>query len=206
MVHIAEPGQRRRSYSSPLREEQAQQTRERILEAVIRTMAKGVAELSIPAVAREAGVSVPTVYRHFASKRELIAALAPYAAAKAQMVPDLPLESLEQLGLVVKLMFERHEHMDPVLRAAMASQLGNEVRRAGMPERRLAVRDFVRRVAPEVSGNDGELLADLLLILMSSAISRAFRDYLSLNADQAADRVNRAMGLLIEGARATKGS
>jgi AcrR family transcriptional regulator len=48
-----------------LRAAQAQATRARILEATVNVMARGVASVSIPAVAREARVSVPTVYRHF---------------------------------------------------------------------------------------------------------------------------------------------
>ena len=58
-----------RTYRSELRAQQADETRARILDATVRVMARGLASLSIPAVAREAGVSVPTVYRHFATKR-----------------------------------------------------------------------------------------------------------------------------------------
>ena len=43
-------------------------------------MASGLASLSIPAVAREAGVSVPTVYRHFGTKDDLLAAVYPHVA------------------------------------------------------------------------------------------------------------------------------
>src|SRR5688500_13075920 len=63
-------------YRSRLRRRQKQDTREAILDATIDVLAEGVAELSMPAVARRAGVSVPTVYRHFASKRALLAAVA----------------------------------------------------------------------------------------------------------------------------------
>ena len=65
----------RRTYSSALRDEQADATRTRILEALVRTMAAGIGGLSIPAVAREAGVSIPTIYRHFGSKHGLVEAL-----------------------------------------------------------------------------------------------------------------------------------
>ena len=61
-----------------LRAAQAQATRARILEATVAVMARGVASVSIPAVAREAGVSVPTVYRHFATKRDLLTSVFPH--------------------------------------------------------------------------------------------------------------------------------
>src|SRR5580765_1099044 len=50
----------------------ADETRVRILDACVTILARGVAELSIPAVARESGVSVPTVYRNFPDKKTLL--------------------------------------------------------------------------------------------------------------------------------------
>src|SRR4026207_1998738 len=72
-----------RPYSSQLRTEQAEETRSRILDATIRVMARGVGTLSIPDVAGEAGVSVPTVYRHFGSKGALLAAVHPHLGRRA---------------------------------------------------------------------------------------------------------------------------
>src|SRR5215467_2244156 len=86
-----------RTYRSPLRAEQTRQTRERILEGLLRVMANGhLTDLSIPAVAREAGVSIPTIYRYFHTKRELILALAGYALQQAGM-EFLPLTGPEDL-------------------------------------------------------------------------------------------------------------
>ncbi len=69
---------KKKLYQSQLRQEQMKRTRELILEGLIKTMASGIAELSIPAVAHEAGVSIPTVYRYFRTKRDLIEALGGY--------------------------------------------------------------------------------------------------------------------------------
>ena len=80
-TRASDPSQdaRSRPYRSELREEQAESTRSRILDATMRVMGRGVASLSIPAVAREAGVSTPTVYRHFGTKHDLLDALYPHA-------------------------------------------------------------------------------------------------------------------------------
>src|SRR3954468_9860015 len=64
-----------RLYDNSHRAAQAAQTHEAILDALVRVMARGVADLSMPAVARESGVSLRTVYRHFPTKRDLLAAL-----------------------------------------------------------------------------------------------------------------------------------
>jgi AcrR family transcriptional regulator len=70
---MAEP--ERRKYDSPLRRRQAAETRERIL-AAGSELVHGFAswdwrELTVRAVARRAGVNERTVYRHFASERDL---------------------------------------------------------------------------------------------------------------------------------------
>src|ERR687892_583337 len=82
-----------RAYNQ-LRAEQAERTRVGILEATLRVMARGVASVSIPAVAREAGGSIPAVYRHFGTKQDLLAAV--YLGSAEGTVPAHAIEgSLE---------------------------------------------------------------------------------------------------------------
>jgi AcrR family transcriptional regulator len=63
----------RRAYTSPLRADQALQTRRRILDAAYRLFAAdGYAGTTIAAVAREAGVAPETVYLSLGNKRGLL--------------------------------------------------------------------------------------------------------------------------------------
>lgn len=72
MVERVKPG---RSYDSPRRREQAAATRRKILETALRLFERdGYASTSIAAIAREAGVSVKTVYLGFDNKRGLVRA------------------------------------------------------------------------------------------------------------------------------------
>src|SRR5436305_13309875 len=80
MMHIMKE---RKAYRSQLRQEHTERTRDLILEGLIRTVASGVVTWSIPDVAREAGVSVPTVYRYFRTKKDLVQALSVYVLRKA---------------------------------------------------------------------------------------------------------------------------
>jgi hypothetical protein len=163
-------------------------------------MAAGVAGLSIPAVAREAQVSIPTIYRHFGSKQGLMDALSPYVREKGGLSPAMP-QSIEELGPSVRGLFRNLHAMDLTLRAAMASELGNEARRAMMPERLALVREFVARLGPDLPDAELRRLADVALILMSSAGFRAYKDYLGLAPDRSATLVTWAIRTLIEGAR-----
>jgi AcrR family transcriptional regulator len=191
----------RRDYRSDLREQQAEATRTRILEALVRTMASGLAALSIPAVAREAGVSIPTIYRHFGSKQGLVEALNPYVVAKGGLMPEELPETLADFGPLARRMFRNLAGMDLTLRAAMASELGQQVRQATMPMRLGMIRDVIGRFAPDVEEDERDRLANLALILMSTPTFHAYKDYLGLGPDASADLVSWAIATLIDGAR-----
>ena len=63
----------KRRYHSPLRQEQALATRERILDAALGLFSQnGYGSTSIAAVAREAGVVPETIYATFGSKRGIV--------------------------------------------------------------------------------------------------------------------------------------
>jgi AcrR family transcriptional regulator len=191
---------RARSYTSELRDEQAEATRARILEGLVRTIAAGVAGVSIPAVAREAGVSVPTVYRHFGSKKGLLAALGMHVAGRAGLVPAKLPETRADFEPMVRELFRNLAGMDQTLRAAAASDIGQEARRAAMPERLAMIRSVVDRIAPDLPASDAERLTSLVLILMSTPAFHAYKDYLGLGPDASARLVSWAVATLIEGA------
>jgi AcrR family transcriptional regulator len=66
----------RRQYRSSRRQEQAQETRSRILAAALKLFSEyGYAGATIEAIAQEAGVAPLTVYAAFSNKRSILAAL-----------------------------------------------------------------------------------------------------------------------------------
>lgn len=188
ITNVKRRSKRSRSYESPLRDEQAEVTGRRILDALVRTMGKGVAGLSVPAVAAEAGVSVPTVYRHFRTKAELVAALAPYLSRKTGLM-EIPDAGSQGVRALTRELYRRNEAMDTEVRAAMASELGREVRRRTMPDRLTLIRKYMAKQVPGVTGADLDRLTRVAMILMSSATMRAYKDYLGLGAMDAAEDV-----------------
>ena len=179
-----------RGYRSELRAEQAEETRSRILDAALRVMATGVASLSIPAVAREAGVSVPTVYRHFGTKADLLAALYPHAARRSGLdgLPDPT--SLRDFRSSLRAIFERVDALDDMARAAMASPVADEVRHATMPSRYARIRRIGDTIEPPLSQADQDRITRLLVILTSSASLRTWRDHLGSSVDEVADDID----------------
>lgn len=190
-----------RSYTSPLRDEQTRRTRERILDGVLATLARGMAELSVPAVAAEAGVSIPTVYRHFGSKRGLLEAVPEHVRKRSGLIPDTPPANLDDVARAVRTVYRRYRALDPTLRAAMASDLGGSLRQETIPVRMAMFRDAIRASAPDLDAPTVERLARLMLLLFSSAMIRAFDEYLGRTGNAAADDVAWAVRTLVAGAR-----
>ena len=118
--------------SSSFRTEQAAQTRRRILEAAVRVLeAQGFAGTRIDEVATEAGVAVPTVYKAFTNKVNLLIGAVNQTMAGHDAAPidqqawfteqlDEP-DPMRQLRLIARnarRMYERAGQLLNVLRAA----------------------------------------------------------------------------------------
>ncbi len=179
-----------RPYRSRLRDEQAEETRTRILEATLRVMAGGLASVSIPAVAREAGVSVPTIYRHFGTKRDLMAALHPHVMRRAGFDEVVPPRTLDELRDGVRSIFSRLDAVDDLAWAAMASPAAEEARAIHMPGRLELGRRFADTIEPKLTEADRERIARLLVVLISSSSLRAWRDHLGASVEEAADDID----------------
>ncbi|MGH2417755.1 MAG: TetR/AcrR family transcriptional regulator [Candidatus Limnocylindria bacterium] len=190
-----------RPYRSDLRAEQAQETRARILDAALRVMTTGLASLSVPAVAREAGVSVPTVYRHFGTKADLLAEMYPHAARRAGLdrVPDP--STVDDVKSTVRAVIERIDALDDVSRAAYASPIADEVRHATMPSRFARIRRLGESIEPPLSSGELDRITRLLVVLVSQSALRTWRDHLGVSADQAAEDVDWILRAAIAAAR-----
>lgn len=188
MTRIA--NSRTRAYGSPLRAQQAEETRGRILDATVRVMARGVASLSIPDVAREAGVSVPTIYRHFGTKGDLLAAVYPHVVRRAGLDQQAPPRSLDKLRDGVRSYLDHLDSFDDLARAAMASPASREVRGTNMTDRLAKFRTLADSVVPRLSEVDRDRITRLLVVLTMSSALRVWRDQLGLSADEAADEVD----------------
>jgi AcrR family transcriptional regulator len=195
-----------RAYGSPLRAQQAEETRERILDATGRVMAGGLAFVSIPQVAREAGVSVPTIYRHFPTKHDLLAAVYPHAVRRAGLDELVIPRSMDELRAGLRAYFERTDLFGDLARAAMASPAAEEVRRINMPDRVAIFRRLSGSIEPKPSKADRERIARLLVILTASSALRLWRDQLGSSVEEAADDVDWVLRAAIASATSRNGS
>jgi AcrR family transcriptional regulator len=187
MSRIVSP---KRPYRRGLREEHTEETRARILDAAMRVIATGLASVTVPAVAREAGVSVPTVYRHFRTKRELLAAVYPHAARKAGLDTIADPRSLDELRPMIRALIERLDNLDDLSRAAMASPGASEVRHATMPIRYQRLRHIADSIEPPLRKADQDRITRLLAVITASSSLRMWRDHLGLSAEEVAKEID----------------
>jgi len=179
-----------RTYRSQLRAQQAEETRARILDATVPFIARGLASLSIPAVAREAGVSVPTVYRHFATKQQLVEAIYPHVTRRAAIKQPPPPRSISELRDYGRWYVAHLDSLDDQARAAMASGASDELRRASMPNRVAVFRAVADTVEPRLADADRDRVARLLVVLTQSASLRMWHDHLGLSVDEVAEEID----------------
>jgi AcrR family transcriptional regulator len=179
-----------RPYDNSLREVQSEQTRERILEGLVRTMARGVAELSFRAVAKDAGVSLRTVYRYFPTKRDLLAGLVAYADARAGSVHEPHPRSPDELADQVRKAYLALEAMDDTLRAAYASAPGRGFRHdMELPRKHEVFAEALAPVTALLPEPDRTYLLRIVQVLGNRHTLRVFKDDLDLSAEEAGDTV-----------------
>jgi AcrR family transcriptional regulator len=188
MIHIVK---QKNEYNSPLRQNQMQRTRSQILDGLLKAMTHGgLAQLSIPAVAREAGVSVPTVYRYFRTKQELIDALSGHLLQKVNVPRDARApQSPQELEEMAKKLFEMYEGLDEVTRAAITSGASFELRKDILAARLAMIEQALSPVASQFDEPDRIHLRNMITILCSTAMARNFSDYLGLTGTDAAETV-----------------
>lgn len=191
-----------RAYRSELREQQAAATRRRILDATVRVIAGGLADVTVPAVARAAGVSVPTVYRHFGTKRDLLAALQPHLQQQAGIDRIVPPTSLVGLRGTLETLIGGMDSLDDVTRAALASQASEAVRRVHAPNRLQLARALIDGLVDGLPEADRARIARLFVILTTSAALRMWRDDFGASVELIADDIDRALRAAIGAAAA----
>jgi AcrR family transcriptional regulator len=192
-----------RSYSSPLRDRQTAETRTIILGALGAELAGGgIEDFSMARVARRAGVSERTVYRHFPTRDALLDGLSEWYNERVGDFPDgVSAEAIPQTIAQVFADFDEHESL---ARAVLASPGGRELRRHARAAR-LARLDAA--LAPALDGVDTDRVAaawGLIFALCSARTWQARRDEGGLDGAAAGRAVARAIQLILDDATSTR--
>jgi len=167
-----------------LREAQRAVTEQRIIEALATLIdQEHPLEISMTAVARQAGVSEPTLYRHFPTKRDLFAALAGYQfrTVAAGLAPASP----DDLADAVRTVYQRSADMENVIRWTLAATDPQRIPRPNVQARLAMLRTALGSPA-DGGENDTQFLLRTTLLLTSPMAWLYWKDYLGLDPADAA--------------------
>lgn len=189
-----------RSYKSPLREAQAEQTRKKILDGVFAVIKEGLSAVTMPAVAKAAKVSMPTVYRYFPDKSALLDAAADEVRRRVGVRYDAATTLEDHLDRA-RTVFRKMAEESVGFRVLAASSDGRPYPAKALAERRKRVEMAMRESLVGLRGRDRKYLIDCTMALCSSPVGVALARFGFLG-DDAADRVAWLVETMLLGARA----
>lgn len=175
-----------------LRDAQRRVTRERIVGALTELIEQEHPfEVSMADVAARAGVSEPTLYRHFATKRDLFAALA--GSQYRHVTEGLAPASVDELVAAVRTVYQRAEAIEPTVRWTLAAPDPERVPRPNADARIAMLRTALDASLAGMRDSDQEHLIRLALLLTSPIAWLYWHDYLDLSPDAATDSARWAL-------------
>ena len=192
-----------RTYSSPLRAEQAAATRDRIVDATVALLQDNdVSAFGMQDVADRAGVAVRTVYRAFPTKDHLIAGVLEAIKERFEAAAGDPPTTADELeasvGPAVRAVFE----LEPQYRALFATAAGRELHSRSSGARRAATVEA--SFAEELAGLSPEQVAQFAALVHLVTSSRGvlfLKDYAGLDVDGTTAAVSWALSAFIAAIR-----
>lgn len=186
-----------------LRDDQIALTRRRIVDAVAQLLVEAdPSALSIPVVAKRAGVSVRTVYRHFEDKAALVRSVAEVDDPATRL--PLPAADGSDLCAYLKVAWSDEIQL-PHLRAQLRTVAGQRVR----AERRRSQRPYLDIVLDawsiELDDDSRRRLIDLVQLMTGSAALVELTEVLGESSDEAAATATWAVEALMLHARRAGG-
>jgi AcrR family transcriptional regulator len=182
--HVGKTSLPKRSTSVPIEDDQS--TRDRILAATAQVLGRSGSKLSLSEVALEAGLSRPTLYRWFASKEDLLRAVADHERAVFRVGINrvtAGLRGAEKLDAALQFIVEYQQSYSGV----RVVDVEPEVSIAQLSEAIPPMRDSLHRLLP---GPNGAVKA-------ATAVRVAISHYIvkSDDADQFLAQLRQAVGI-----------
>jgi AcrR family transcriptional regulator len=189
----------KRSYTMTARAEAVEQTRQRILQAMLELLyVRLMSGITLEDVAEEAGVSVQTVLRHFGNRDTLIEASLEFGASQVAGEREAPPGDVRT---AVRSIVGHYELRGDHVMMMLAQESADEVIRRTNENGRKVHRAWVREVfAPQLDTRtpaEREALVDLLVVATDVYTWKLLRRDRGLNRSQTEHRMHQLLGALL---------
>jgi len=190
-------------YHSPLRGRQKEQTRDLILDAVD-TILRGapVSEVTIAAVARQAGVTERTIYRHFPTREDLLDAVWRRALHAVGGGQTQQAETLEEILDLARAAYENFDAKAGIVRALIATPDGVDASKQPEEARLAMLRAAYAGLLGGVPEDEVNAVVTATHVLSGASAWSHLRDYCGLDGAEGGKAAALAIELIVEGAKA----
>lgn len=189
-----------RKYESPLRQEQAEATRDRIMQATVDlVLAEHPATISMPEVARRAGVSVRSVYHYYPTKDALLDGMSRWimlriGGSDEQPVLETPIDVVNMTDTMLRGLAEYADLFD-ALRKSGNNTKERTARR--LAERRGWIERALATTVSDLDEREAYRLSALGVVLTSyESVERMMA--MGLTEDEAIETTNWAFLALVD--------
>lgn len=187
----------RRQYNSVKRAAQAAESKEKILKALVAQLnEEGLNDFSVPKVAKRAGFSLRTIYRHFANRKVLLEALSREVKSTKQSPALFPQSPSQMVELPFKL-YPYYDSNAPLTRAQIYSELGRAIRALVTPTRRKMFEKALKDVTSTLSERQAQQIDALFHLLIGNTAWLHFRETWGLSSKEAAEMSSWASRLVL---------
>lgn len=181
---MASPTASNEAAPDSLRAEHTAHTRQRLLQAAIDVILDGGAgELSLREVARQAGVSAPTAYRHFATKATLLDEVIAFIDERMRIPADI--HTVEDFMAALPAIHQSFADNQRLMRAYLRVRAAADLRQAGRRNRARRVGAAVRGSLPRLSEHDQRALGPVLQLFASSSTWQLWSEVWDLEGERA---------------------
>lgn len=183
------------SAAPTLRDAHRDLTRSRIVEAALTLFEAAGDEMTLARVAAAAGLTERTLYRHFSSRDELMAAVwvRVNEIVRTPNMPDTP----ERLIAQPMQMFPEFDAQERLIRAIVSTPQGRELRLSVNAERQAAIRKAVTTARPDLGEPGLTRLCAAVQLLDSSFAWAVMKDYWGLDGVEAGAAASDAIAALL---------
>lgn len=187
-----------RTYSSPLRQQQTEDTRQRIVQAALEQIAEQPDEaFSHEQIAQRAGIALRTVYRHFPARPELLDAVWKESDRRLnlQHYPDTE----EQMLASLEPVYGEMDRNAALIRGLLNSNAGREMRRRDNERRRQGVVQALGPATQHLGAEQKKRVVAVFQALYGGRTWEMMRDRGQLAEGETAQAIDWAMRTLLDG-------